>query len=127
MTLLKLYKDLQTGSFILMDKDDPILCPFQFIQSVPDTIWHVIHNRDSLNIAIQIYVNNKLVTPHDIINITPDSFDILFSIPVNGVANVAVYTDPTHCIPLLSPTVTPTLTPTPTLTMTMTPTVTPTT
>src|SRR5229473_1070926 len=126
LQLSKLYKDIKTGSFVIFDDNDLLLCPFQFIQGIPSNIWTIVHNRHSLNIAVQVYINNQLAMPDDVIIINENSFEVHFQTPVNGFINVLLYTHKTDCVPLPSPTVTPTVTRTQTVTPTVTSTVTPT-
>lgn len=125
-TLLKLYKDLKTGNFTVMDTHDPILCPFQYIQSSPSTEWIISHKRNTFNLIVQVFVNNRMIKPHDVQFTDANTMKLVFTIPVSGVANIASYTSDVNCIPLVTPTVTPTNTMTPTVTSTVTPTNTPT-
>lgn len=113
---LNLVQDSATGNYILQNLDAPILCPFQYIQVYPATIWTIVHNRNSMQMVVQVYINNKLVKTNPITFVDKNTIQIIFPVAVSGFLNAAVYTTNSNCVPL------PTLSPTPTITPTTSPT-----
>lgn len=107
-----------------MNVDTPILCPFQYTQQYPSNVWTVVHNRNSTQMVVQVFVNNRLVKTDPVKFLDTNTLQITFPNPVSGFLNAAVYTTSSHCVPLPSPTPTPTASPSPSITPTITPTLT---
>ena len=76
------------------------MCGYAFAQNVPSDTWLVVHNNNSIILGVQVYVNNILESPDEII-IRRGSFDIKFSEPVAGVANFLIFKQGSACGALL--------------------------
>jgi hypothetical protein len=95
-TLRQLYRNRTTGEDIITEGIVTSMCGYAFVQNSPSDTWLVVHNNNSIIFGVQVYVNNMLETPDEII-IRSGSFDIKFSEPVAGVANFLVFKQGAEC------------------------------
>ncbi len=138
MQLGQWFKSKTDGSNYITVASGNSLCAYSFTQTTASTDWVIEHNNNSIIIAIQVFIDNELVEPDEIVINSPNVFTVKFSSEVSGVVNFMLYKtgsvdDCAVIFPSLTPDVTPTptetisaVTPTPTITATNTVTPTPT-
>ena len=136
MTLGKLYLDTKSGKKVISASRSSCVIFEQYVFD-DSLMWEISHQYETMVVSVQVFVNNELVIPNDIViedNATiklyfnQDTFDGFST----GFCNVLFYTNvgcgytDAAINPSPTPTLTPTQTPTQTAAITPTPTVTPT-
>ena len=90
MNLKELFRNARDGSFLLSDTTGFALCPYSHVQNDALMEWTVTHNNNSLLVAVQVFINDELYEPEDIVINSLDQFTIKFSEPVAGRVNFIV-------------------------------------
>jgi hypothetical protein len=90
MDLKQLYKNVITGESILLDPKESTMCPYSEIFT-PLTDWVVTHNNDTMLIVMQVFVNDILVDPDEVVINDGNTFTVKFGVPTAGRVNFLVY------------------------------------
>ena len=127
MNLKELFKNLKDGKYVISETSEFTLCAYTHEQFHPLREWSVNHYNNSTLVAVQVFVDDELIDPDQIVINSPDRFTIKFLEPTAGRVNFVIHTTNEDCgilvvTPTPTQTVTPTNEPTPTLTPSFTPT-----
>jgi hypothetical protein len=91
MILRQFFKNRADGTNLLADEAGLNLCGYTFEQTTASDTWVALHNNDSTILAVQVYIDDILVEPQDIIINNSNKFTITFSEEVTGIVNFLVY------------------------------------
>lgn len=93
MTKLKqLSRQYSDGTLVAKDEQYPSFKGYQHIQHDASDVWNITHNIGS-NYTINVFVNNELVSPSEIVVTDNCNIVLYFNRMVSGFANLIFLVD----------------------------------
>lgn len=98
--LQPLFYDFISNEYTSKNRGENGICAFQFIQDTAASSWSINHNLKFRLCKVNVFSDNELVIPDNVIVSSENTIIIRFEEPVSGIANILYYTsNAIECVP----------------------------